>query len=118
MTWRVVLRRSKTVPKTLVYRLARWRNARAPVIPERVFVRPPSAELAPDQKDEDNLPPYAVLDPILERYVERDRAPEDIVAAGFDPPNGGQGRAPGGPQRIQTPPGRPRRAHQPPRLRP
>ena len=75
----------KDVPKTLVYRLARWRNARAPVIPERVFVRPPSAELAPDQKDEDNLPPYAVLDPILERYVERDQAPEDIVAAGFDP---------------------------------
>ena len=58
---------------------------RAPVIPERVFVRPPTAELAPDQKDEDNLPPYAVLDPILERYVERDQAPEDIVAAGFDP---------------------------------
>ncbi|MGQ0591165.1 MAG: NAD(+) synthase, partial [Gammaproteobacteria bacterium] len=75
----------KDVPKTLVYRLARWRNARAPVIPERVFVRPPSAELAPDQKDEDNLPPYAVLDPILERYVEPDQAPEDIVAAGFDP---------------------------------
>ncbi len=75
----------KDVPKTLVYRLARWRNARAPVIPERVLVRPPSAELAPDQKDEDNLPPYAVLDPILERYVERDQAPEDIVAAGFDP---------------------------------
>ena len=50
-----------------------------------MFVRPPSAELAPDQKDEDNLPPYAVLDPILERYVERDQAPEDIVAAGFDP---------------------------------
>ena len=75
----------KDVPKTLVYRLARWRNARAPVIPERVFVRPPSAELAPDQQDEDNLPPYAVLDPILERYVERDQAPEDIVAAGFDP---------------------------------
>ncbi|MGH8563244.1 MAG: NAD+ synthase [Gammaproteobacteria bacterium] len=75
----------KDVPKTLVYRLARWRNARAPIIPERAFVRPPSAELAPDQKDEDNLPPYAVLDPILERYVERDQAPEDIVAAGFDP---------------------------------
>jgi NAD+ synthase (glutamine-hydrolysing) len=75
----------KDVPKTLVYRLARWRNARGPVISERVFVRPPSAELAPDQRDEDNLPPYAVLDPILERYVERDQAPEDIVAAGFDP---------------------------------
>jgi NAD+ synthase (glutamine-hydrolysing) len=69
----------------LVYRLARWRNARAPVIPERVFARPPSAELAPDQKDEDSLPPYAVLDPILERYVERDETPEDIVRAGFDP---------------------------------
>ncbi len=74
----------KDVPKTLVYRLARWRNAGAPVIPERVFARPPTAELKPDQKDEDSLPPYAMLDPILERYVERDETPEDIVAAGFD----------------------------------
>ena len=54
------------------------------VIPQRVFDRPPSAELAPDQKDTDSLPPYEVLDPILERFVERDESPEDIIAAGFD----------------------------------
>ena len=75
----------KDVPKTLVYKLARWRNRIDPVIPERVFDRPPSAELAPDQKDEDALPPYSVLDSILERYIERDQTPEEIIAAGFDP---------------------------------
>jgi NAD+ synthase (glutamine-hydrolysing) len=75
----------KDVPKTLVYRLAEYRNGRgAPVIPRRVFERPPSAELAADQKDSDTLPPYERLDPILERYVERDESPEEIVAAGFD----------------------------------
>ena len=74
----------KDVPKTLVYRLARYRNALGAVIPGRVFTRPPSAELAPDQKDEDSLPPYAVLDPILEMYVERDMSPEEIVGRGFD----------------------------------
>jgi NAD+ synthase (glutamine-hydrolysing) len=75
----------KDVYKTLVYRLARYRNGRGPVIPERVLARPPSAELAPGQKDSDSLPPYDVLDPILEMYVEHDRSPEEIVAAGFDP---------------------------------
>jgi NAD+ synthase (glutamine-hydrolysing) len=74
----------KDVPKMLVYRLAEWRNRRATVIPRRVLERPPSAELAPDQKDEDSLPPYPVLDAILELYVEQDRCPEDIIAAGFD----------------------------------
>jgi len=74
----------KDVPKTLVYRLAEYRNRAKPVIPRRVFERPPSAELAPDQKDTDSLPPYATLDPILERYVELDQSIEDIVAAGFD----------------------------------
>jgi NAD+ synthase (glutamine-hydrolysing) len=74
----------KDVPKTLVYRLAHYRNMIAPVIPPRVIHRPPSAELAPDQKDTDSLPPYDVLDPILERYVEKDESAEDIVAAGFD----------------------------------
>jgi NAD+ synthase (glutamine-hydrolysing) len=74
----------KDVPKTLVYRLAEYRNSIKPVIPRRVFERPPSAELAPDQKDTDSLPPYAVLDPVLERYVELDQSAEDIVAAGFD----------------------------------
>ncbi len=74
----------KDVPKMLVYRLAEYRNSIKPVIPRRVFERPPSAELAPDQKDTDSLPPYAVLDPILERYVELDQSAEDIIAAGFD----------------------------------
>ena len=74
----------KDVPKTLVYRLADYRNKIAPVIPRRVFERPPSAELRPDQRDTDSLPPYPVLDPILERYVENDQSVEVIIAAGFD----------------------------------
>jgi NAD+ synthase (glutamine-hydrolysing) len=80
----------KDVPKTLVYELAKWRNAiggtEAPPIPQRVLDKPPSAELRPDQKDTDALPPYEVLDPIVEAYVEDDRSPEDIIAArGLDP---------------------------------
>ena len=74
----------KDVPKLMVYRLAQWRNAQGEVIPQRVLDRPPSAELAPDQIDEDSLPPYAMLDPILERYIERDQSIEQIVADGFD----------------------------------
>jgi NAD+ synthase (glutamine-hydrolysing) len=74
----------KDVPKLLVYRLANYRNSLGGVIPPRVLERPPSAELAPGQKDEDSLPPYAVLDPILERYIEQDRSIEEIVAEGFD----------------------------------
>ncbi|MBY5922804.1 NAD+ synthase [Ferrimonas balearica] len=72
----------KDLPKMLVYRLSRYRNTISPVIPERVITRPPSAELAPDQVDQDSLPPYDVLDDILERYVERDQSLEEIVAAG------------------------------------
>ncbi|MGH7471241.1 MAG: NAD(+) synthase, partial [Longimicrobiales bacterium] len=76
----------KDVPKTLVYELARWRNARdgTAVIPESTLTKPPSAELRPDQKDEDFLPPYAELDPILDYYVEDDWSVEELVAAGFD----------------------------------
>ncbi len=76
----------KDVPKTMVYGLARWRNARddRPVIPESVMRRPPSAELRPNQTDQDTLPPYEVLDPILEAYVEEDRSLADIVALGYD----------------------------------
>jgi NAD+ synthase (glutamine-hydrolysing) len=74
----------KDVPKLLVYRLCAWRNRLSQVIPQRVLERPPSAELAPDQKDEDSLPPYAVLDPILERYIEQDRSVESIVAEGYE----------------------------------
>jgi NAD+ synthase (glutamine-hydrolysing) len=74
----------KDVPKTLVFRLAEYRNRISPVIPQRVIDRPPSAELAPDQKDTDSLPPYEILDSILERYVELDQCLEDIVASGYD----------------------------------
>jgi NAD+ synthase (glutamine-hydrolysing) len=74
----------KDVPKLLVYRLCQYRNGISPVIPQRVLERPPSAELAPDQKDEDSLPPYSVLDPILEGYIEHDRSIDELVAAGFD----------------------------------
>ena len=74
----------KDVFKTLVYRLAHYRNGLSPVIPARVIERAPSAELAAGQKDEDDLPPYATLDPILELYVEQDRSVEEIVAAGFE----------------------------------
>jgi NAD+ synthase (glutamine-hydrolysing) len=73
----------KDVPKLLVYQLSRYRNTQSEVIPERVISRPPSAELAPDQIDADSLPPYEVLDPILERYVELDQSAEEIIAAGF-----------------------------------
>lgn len=74
----------KDVPKMLVYRLAEYRNTLGDVIPQRVMIRPPSAELRPDQKDEDSLPPYPVLDAILEAYVERMEGVEQIVARGFD----------------------------------
>ncbi|MGD9000296.1 MAG: NAD+ synthase [Granulosicoccaceae bacterium] len=74
----------KDVPKLLVYRIARYVNRDKEIIPQRVIERPPSAELAPDQKDIDSLPPYEVLDPILEMYVEQDHSLEEIVAAGFD----------------------------------
>ena len=74
----------RDVPKLLVYRLARYRNAVSPVIPARVIERPPSAELAPDQQDTDSLPPYEILDPILLRYVEQNQSVDEIVAAGFE----------------------------------
>ncbi len=73
----------KDVYKTKVFALAEYRNSISPVIPQRVIDRPPSAELAPDQKDEDSLPPYPVLDAILERYIERDMSAEAIISAGF-----------------------------------
>jgi NAD+ synthase (glutamine-hydrolysing) len=74
----------KDVLKTMVYRLAVWRNRQEPAIPQRVFDRPPSAELRPDQTDQDSLPPYDLLDAILHGYVEDDRSVEELVAAGFD----------------------------------
>ncbi|WP_413482791.1 NAD+ synthase [Morganella psychrotolerans] len=74
----------KDVPKTMVFELARYRNTLSPAIPERVITRPPSAELAPGQLDQDSLPPYDILDALLEGYVERDLSPEELIAAGFD----------------------------------
>lgn len=74
----------KDVKKTLVFRLAEYRNTLSQNIPQRVIDRPPSAELAPDQKDTDSLPDYEILDDILENYVELDMGLEDIVAAGFE----------------------------------
>ncbi|MDB5857915.1 MAG: synthase, partial [Ramlibacter sp.] len=80
----------KDVLKTVVFRLARWRNANDPFgtcaspIPERIITRPPSAELRPDQTDQDSLPPYEILDAILTRYMENDQGVEEIVAQGFD----------------------------------
>jgi NAD+ synthase (glutamine-hydrolysing) len=76
----------KDVPKTLVFRLTEWRNAKAgrELIPHHIITKPPSAELRPDQLDTDSLPPYDVLDPILEAYVEDDRTIDEIVAAGHD----------------------------------
>jgi NAD+ synthase (glutamine-hydrolysing) len=75
----------KDVAKTLVYRLANWRNQQGdkPVIPERIITRPPSAELRLDQKDQDSLPPYEVLDAILQRYMEEDESIEQLIADGF-----------------------------------
>lgn len=81
----------KDLAKTTVFRLACWRNTHDPYgtgvepIPERIITRPPSAELRPDQKDQDSLPPYEVLDGILERYMENDEGIEQIIAAGFAP---------------------------------
>ena len=74
----------KDVLKTMVYRLAAYRNNLSPVIPQRVFDRPPSAELRPDQTDQDSLPPYELLDAILHGYVEEDHSVEELIAAGFD----------------------------------
>ena len=74
----------KDVAKTLVYRLAAWKNAQGrEVIPERIITRPPSAELRPDQKDQDSLPPYEVLDGILQRYMEDDQGIDEIIESGF-----------------------------------
>lgn len=73
----------RDVPKTLVYRLGRWRNRDAELIPERIITRPPSAELRPDQTDQDSLPPYEVLDRIMAMHVEEGRSVAQIVAAGY-----------------------------------
>jgi NAD+ synthase (glutamine-hydrolysing) len=73
------------VPKTIIYKLARWINRETEVIPTNSITKPPSAELKPDQKDQDTLPPYGVLDEILRLYVEELLSPEEIADHGFDP---------------------------------
>ena len=75
----------KDVPKTLVFELARWRNEGGETIPWSTIEKPPSAELRPDQRDTDSLPPYEILDPILQAYVEEDRSTAELVAGGADP---------------------------------
>ena len=74
------------VPKTMVYRVARWRNQSAgrAIIPEATLTKAPSAELRPNQTDQDSLPPYEILDDILQRHIEQHQPADDIVAAGFD----------------------------------
>jgi NAD+ synthase (glutamine-hydrolysing) len=74
----------KDCSKSLVFELARYRNGLSEVIPERIITRPPSAELRADQKDTDSLPPYDVLDPILEAFIEDDASVDEIVARGYD----------------------------------
>jgi NAD+ synthase (glutamine-hydrolysing) len=76
----------KDVAKTLVYALCRQRNQRArfDLIPEPVLTKAPSAELRPDQRDDESLPPYSVLDPVMAGYVEGDRSPDDLIAEGYD----------------------------------
>ena len=72
------------LPKTMVYRVSRWRNANTPEIPEAILTKAPSAELRPDQTDQDSLPPYDLLDQILELHIEQYQSAEEIVAQGFD----------------------------------
>lgn len=74
----------KDLYKTFIYRLSAWRNTVSPVIPENIIARPPSAELKPDQTDQDSLPPYEVLDAIIEAYMERDESPREIIARGYE----------------------------------
>ena len=74
----------KDIWKTLVYQLAKWRNQNKKVIPENIINRPPTAELRDNQLDQDTLPDYEILDPILEQYIEFDKRPEEIIKNGFD----------------------------------
>jgi NAD+ synthase (glutamine-hydrolysing) len=74
----------KDVFKGLVYELARWRNKQGETIPQNTIDKPPSAELRPNQKDSDSLPPYEILDAVLERYIEDDMGVAEIVADGFE----------------------------------
>ena len=72
------------LPKTMVYEVSRWIQKKRPAIPEVVFTKPPSAELRPNQTDQDSLPPYEILDPILKATIEEHKSEEEIVKSGFD----------------------------------
>ena len=74
----------KDVSKSMVYKLSNWRNQQSNIIPQRIIDRLPSAELRENQLDQDSLPPYDILDPILELYIEQDKSPEEIISAGYD----------------------------------
>ena len=114
----------KDVAKTLVYPAgANWKNAQAIArrrrsrpIPERIITRPPSAELRPDQTDQDSLPPYEVLDAILARYMEEDQRIDEIVAAGFERTDVERVARLIKAQRVQAAPGAGRHPHHPPRF--
>ena len=117
----------KDLYKTEVYRLARWRNAHRAqgrqgpggvVIPQNIITRPPTAELRENQTDQDSLPPYEVLDDILDCLVEGEMPLADIVARGHDAAGRQESRAPALPRRVQAPPGRTRRQDLRPQLRP
>jgi len=110
----------KDVPKTLVYELVRQRNreARRDLIPASVLEREPSAELRPDQLDSDSLPPYELLDRILEAYVERDQGREELIASGLPAENRRRGDPHGRPLRVQATPGRSRNPDHAAGLRP
>ena len=73
------------VPKTMVYEIARFINRENEVIPERIIQKPPSAELKPDQRDQDDLPPYEILDAVLKAYIEDNKTAEEIIESGLDP---------------------------------
>ena len=104
----------KDVYKTTVFALCRWRNqirpksAKGPagrVVPERIITKPPSAELKPDQTDQDSLPPYDALDDILQCLIEQEMSVQDIVSRGPQPGDRRQGLADAGPRRVQAAPG-------------
>ena len=90
------------LPKMMVYRVARWRNRRRADIPEAILTKAPSAELRPDQTDQDSLPSYELLDQILELHVEQSQSAEEIIARGFDEGDGAEGAAAGEDRGVQT----------------
>ena len=116
-TWPVVFAPIKDCSKTLVYRLARYRNSLGEVIPERVITRPPSAELRADQKDSDSLPDYGVLDPILEAFIEEDLSVDEIAEPRLRSGDGGAYSRDGQEQRVQAAPGPAGGSHQQPCFR-